>query len=46
MGICLPGYTQQDVSDWLKNRRVGLQNGDWIESWHGFKQLEVEGPEA
>ena len=35
MGMCLPGYTQQDVSDWPKNRRVGLQDGEWIEARRG-----------
>ena len=44
MGICLPGYTQQDVSDWPKYRRVGLQNGEWIEAQPGTERLEAEGP--
>src|SRR3954471_5431815 len=44
MGICLPGYTQQDVSDWPRNWRVGLQDGDWIKARCGSKRLEAKGP--
>ena len=44
MGIRLLGYTQQDVSDWPKGWRVGLQNGEWIEAQQGTKRLEAEGP--
>ena len=46
MGICLPGYTQQDVSYWPRRQRVGMQDGDWIKIWRGLKRLEAEGPEA
>src|SRR3954467_6017257 len=44
MGICLLGYTQQDVSDWPVSWRVGLQNGELIESQQGTERLEAEGP--
>ena len=44
MGMRLPGYTQQDVSDWPKTWRVGLQDGDWIKARRGSKRLEAEGP--